>query len=81
MFFGYTHCPDVCPTTMVELKQMALADTAAKASGGSPSKAGKSKPARKNVCESFSASLGKLIDRLNQTKKSARAGRGVGRMP
>lgn len=20
MFFGYTHCPDVCPTTMVELK-------------------------------------------------------------
>ncbi|GJG95913.1 SCO family protein [Cupriavidus pauculus] len=22
MFFGYTHCPDVCPTTMVELKQV-----------------------------------------------------------
>lgn len=21
MFFGYTHCPDVCPTTMAELKQ------------------------------------------------------------
>ncbi len=20
MFFGYTHCPDVCPTTMAELK-------------------------------------------------------------
>ena len=20
LFFGYTHCPDVCPTTMVELK-------------------------------------------------------------
>ncbi|WP_293936047.1 SCO family protein [Iodobacter sp.] len=20
MFFGYTHCPDVCPTTMIELK-------------------------------------------------------------
>ncbi len=22
MFFGYTHCPDVCPTTMVELKSV-----------------------------------------------------------
>ena len=22
MFFGYTRCPDVCPTTMVELKQV-----------------------------------------------------------
>lgn len=22
MFFGYTHCPDVCPTTMLELKQV-----------------------------------------------------------
>ncbi|MES2635755.1 MAG: SCO family protein [Pseudomonadota bacterium] len=21
LFFGYTHCPDVCPTTMVDLKQ------------------------------------------------------------
>lgn len=21
MFFGYTHCPDVCPTTMMDLKQ------------------------------------------------------------
>lgn len=21
LFFGYTHCPDVCPTTMLELKQ------------------------------------------------------------
>lgn len=21
MFFGYTHCPDVCPTTMADLKQ------------------------------------------------------------
>ena len=21
MFFGYTHCPDVCPTTMAELNQ------------------------------------------------------------
>jgi protein SCO1/2 len=22
VFFGYTHCPDVCPTTLVELKQV-----------------------------------------------------------
>ncbi|WP_137937056.1 SCO family protein [Chitinivorax sp. B] len=22
MFFGYTHCPDVCPTTMIELKKV-----------------------------------------------------------
>lgn len=22
MFFGYTHCPDVCPTTMAELNQV-----------------------------------------------------------
>jgi protein SCO1/2 len=22
MFFGYTHCPDVCPTTMAELKMV-----------------------------------------------------------
>lgn len=22
LFFGYTHCPDVCPTTMFELKKM-----------------------------------------------------------
>ena len=22
MFFGYTHCPDVCPTTMAEMKQV-----------------------------------------------------------
>jgi protein SCO1/2 len=22
VFFGYTHCPDVCPTTMLELKQV-----------------------------------------------------------
>jgi len=22
MFFGYTHCPDVCPTTLLELKQV-----------------------------------------------------------
>lgn len=22
MFFGYTHCPDACPTTMLELKQV-----------------------------------------------------------
>lgn len=22
LFFGYTHCPDVCPTTLVELKQV-----------------------------------------------------------
>ena len=21
LFFGYTHCPDVCPTTMLEIKQ------------------------------------------------------------
>ena len=21
LFFGYTHCPDVCPTTMAELSQ------------------------------------------------------------
>lgn len=21
LFFGYTHCPDVCPTTMADLKQ------------------------------------------------------------
>src|SRR6188474_2734798 len=21
LFFGYTHCPDVCPTTMSDLKQ------------------------------------------------------------
>ncbi len=32
VFFGYTHCPDVCPTTMVELKQVmqALGPDAAK---------------------------------------------------
>lgn len=31
MFFGYTHCPDVCPTTMVELKKtMQLLGEAAK---------------------------------------------------
>jgi len=23
LFFGYTHCPDVCPTTMADLKQVA----------------------------------------------------------
>lgn len=23
LFFGYTHCPDVCPTTMADLKQAA----------------------------------------------------------
>ena len=22
MFFGYTHCPDVCPTTMAEMRQV-----------------------------------------------------------
>ena len=22
MFFGYTHCPDVCPTTLAEMKQV-----------------------------------------------------------
>lgn len=31
MFFGYTHCPDVCPTTMIELKKtMQLLGEAAK---------------------------------------------------
>lgn len=22
LFFGYTHCPDVCPTTLIEIKQL-----------------------------------------------------------
>ena len=32
VFFGYTHCPDVCPTTMLEIKQalQQLGDEAAR---------------------------------------------------